>query len=115
MRSGQFSINIYRASAFKIPNQTVSDTSSESGFTDGTLHLYVYEVNSGIPLSDVLVSVQDSFGNGRMSRTDSNGFAGFGAQPGTWQYEISKEGYITASGTFEVINTERQDIYLTPL
>jgi len=98
-----------------IPSQTNSGTSSESGLTDATLFLDVHEVNSGIPLSDVLVYAKDSFGNDRMSRTDPNGFAGFGAQSGTWQYEISKEGYISASGTFEVINFERKDISLTPL
>jgi tetratricopeptide (TPR) repeat protein len=117
-----------------IPPQTISDTSSEmhqeqqipvttsssqsssdAAFPDGTLLLYVHEANSGIPLSDVLVSVQDSEGNGRMSRTDSNGFAGFGANPGTWRYEISKDGYDPASGTFDVIKTERKDVYLTPL
>jgi hypothetical protein len=76
-----------------------------------TIDVHEGDLN-GTMLSDVLVMGQDAAGNNFQGLTDSNGLVVIDGQPGTWQFNFTKEGYNPLSLSYDVTETGDGAVYL---
>ena len=77
------------------------------------LTIYVHDGNlTGPELPGVQVSGQDASGNGFNQLTNSNGSVVINGQPGTWQFNFSKDGYKPISLNYNVTETQATAAYL---
>ena len=77
------------------------------------LTIYVHEGDlNGTMLSGVQVTGQDAAGRSFQGITDSNGLVGVSGQPGTWQFNFTKEGYSPLSLSYDVTQTDEGAVYL---
>ena len=79
-----------------------------------TIDVHEGDLN-GTMLSDVLVMGQDAAGNNFQGLTDSNGLVVIDGQPGTWQFNFTKEGYNPLSLSYDVTETGDGAVYLQKL
>jgi hypothetical protein len=63
-------------------------------------------------LSGVQVTGQDAAGSSFQGITDSNGLVVVSGQPGTWQFNFTKEGYSPLSLSYDVTQTDEGAVYL---
>jgi len=76
-----------------------------------TIDVHEGDLN-GTMLSDVQVTGQDAAGNSFQGFTDSNGLVVVSGQPGTWQFNFTKEGYSPLSLSYDVTQTDEGAVYL---
>jgi flagellar hook assembly protein FlgD len=76
-----------------------------------TIDVHEGDLN-GTMLSDVQVTGQDAAGNNFQEITDSNGLVVIDGQPGTWQFNFTKEGYNPLSLSYDVTETGEGAVYL---
>jgi hypothetical protein len=76
-----------------------------------TVYIHNGDLN-GTLLSDVHVTGQDAAGNSFRGFTDSNGAVVVEGQPGTWQFNFTKEGYDPLSLSYDVTQTDVAAAYL---
>lgn len=77
------------------------------------LTVYVHEGDlGGTMLSEVQLTGQDAAGNSFQGFTDSNGAVVIEGQPGTWQFNFTKEGYYPLSLSYNVTQTDAAAAYL---
>jgi hypothetical protein len=77
------------------------------------LTIYVHEGDlNGTILSGVQVTGQDAAGGSFQGFTDSNGLVVVSGQPGTWQFNFTKEGYSPLSLSYDVTQTDEGAVYL---
>ena len=81
--------------------------------TTVALTIYVHDENlTGPALPGVQVSGQDVSGNSFNQLTNSNGAVVINGQPGTWQFNFSKDGYRPVSLNYSVTETQTTAAYL---
>ena len=74
--------------------------------------VYVHEGDlNGTLLSGVQVTGQDAAGNSFEGVTDSNGVAVVIGQPGTWQFEFTKNGYEMLDLSYDVTESGEGAVY----
>lgn len=77
------------------------------------LTIYVHESDlNGTMLSGVQVTGTDASGNDFTGITDSDGVVVIYGNPGTWQFALSKEGYVPVDLSYDVAETEEAAAYL---
>ena len=76
-----------------------------------TIDVHEGDLN-GTMLSDVQVTGQDAAGSSFQGFTDSNGLVVVSGQPGTWQFNFTKEGYSPLSLSYDVTQTDEGAVYL---
>lgn len=76
-----------------------------------TIYIHNGDLN-GTMLSDVQVTGQDAAGKSFQGFTDSNGAVTVEGQPGTWQFNFTKEGYDPLSLSYDVTQTDVAAAYL---
>lgn len=76
-----------------------------------TIDVHEGDLN-GTMLSDVQVTGQDAAGSSFQGLTDSNGLVVISGQPGTWQFNFTKEGYNPLSLSYDVTQTDEGAVYL---
>jgi hypothetical protein len=76
-----------------------------------TIDVHEGDLN-GTMLSNVLVTGQDAAGSSFQGLTDSNGLVVIAGQPGTWQFNFTKEGYKPLSLSYDVTQKDEGAVYL---
>jgi len=76
-----------------------------------TIDVHEGDLN-GTMLSGVQVTGQDAAGTPLQGLTDSNGLVVVSGQPGTWQFNFTKEGYSPLSLSYDVTQTDEGAVYL---
>jgi hypothetical protein len=76
-----------------------------------TIDVHEGDLN-GTMLSGVQVTGQDAAGSSFQGITDSDGLVVVSGQPGTWQFNFTKEGYAPLSLSYIVTQTDEGAVYL---
>jgi hypothetical protein len=66
----------------------------------------------GVPLSGMLITGLDAAGNSFEAFTNSSGSAVISGEPGSWQFNFAKDGYMSASLDYNVTETHEAAAYL---
>ena len=101
------------ASLQKVPEETVTTTTSKPIPPPVTLTLYVHEGNQNGPIiPGAQVTANDNSGNSFQGTTNAEGFVTIAGTPGTWSFTASASGYVDNPWEQEITETDTKDASL---